>query len=82
MSRLIACFLVTSVTAGCAYLQQLANSSGTCFAESGWLDSSNGCSVRAGYPDCYLVCPKAELRVRVEDAPYVMNSSAQARDLH
>jgi hypothetical protein len=29
-----------------------------CYTESGWLDATNGCSIRAGYPDCYLVCPE------------------------
>ncbi len=69
MSRLMACLLVTGATAGCAHLQHLSNSSDHCFVESGWLDSSNGWSVRDDYPDCYLVCPKAGTRVRVEDAP-------------
>ena len=81
MSRLIACLLTTSAILGCAHLQQLANSSGNCFVESGWLDSSNGCLAEA-YPDCYPVCPKAGLRVRVENVPYVVNSSAPDRDLH
>jgi hypothetical protein len=81
MSRLIASLLIIGATAGCAHLQQLSNSSGNCFVDSGWLDSSNGCLAEA-YPDCYLVCTKAGLRVRVEDVPYVVNSSALDRDLH
>ncbi len=42
-----------------------------CHVESGWLDATNGCSARAGYPDCYRVCPDGS-RVRVQnigDAP-------------
>jgi hypothetical protein len=43
----------------CAHQPTAAATSGAdCYTESGWLDSSNGCSVRAGYPDCYLICPK------------------------
>ena len=81
MSRLNARLLITGATAGCAHFQQPANSSGNCFVESGWLDSSNGCSAKA-YPDCYRGCPKAGLRAQVEDVPYVENSSALDRDLH
>lgn len=42
----------------CVHQPQTAGTLPTdCYTESGWLDSTNGCSVRAGYPDCYLVCP-------------------------
>lgn len=36
-----------------------------CYLESGWLDASNGCSDRAGYPDCFLVCPDQDGRHRL-----------------
>lgn len=39
-----------------------------CYTESGWLDSSNGCSARAGYPDCYVVCPNAGTRTPADEA--------------
>ena len=69
MSRLLAWILVTGIgLAGCAAPRGTA---GGCYVEAGWLDSSNGCSERAGYPDCYRVCPDGS-RVRVQnlgDAP-------------
>ena len=65
--RTFACLLLAGVTAGCAHLQALLHSSNPCYTESGWLDSSNGCSDRDDYPDCYLVCPKTGFRARVED---------------
>jgi hypothetical protein len=68
MVRIIACLLAAGPILGCAHVQQSSDALDHCFVESGWLDSSNGCSIRAGYPDCYLVCPKAGTRVRVEDA--------------
>ncbi len=73
MVRIIALLMAVGGTAGCAYMT--AHSSENCYVESAWLDSSNGCSVRAGYPDCYLVCPHAGSRVRVEDAPYLAQST-------
>jgi hypothetical protein len=52
-----------------ACVQQRATASappaGDCYTESGWLDSTNGCSIRAGYPDCYLVCPRKGTRLRL-----------------
>lgn len=50
---------------GCAHAPSAARAG--CYTESGWLDSSNGCSARAGYPDCYLVCPDGT-RTRVYKA--------------
>jgi hypothetical protein len=41
------------------------------------MDSSAGCSEYENYPDCFVVCPKAGLRVRLEDFPYVANSDVQ-----
>ena len=56
MARSIALLmLMVAGAAGCASADPHAPSK--CFAESGYLDSTNGCSARAGYPDCYLVCP-------------------------
>ena len=66
------CLLVAGTTAGCGHLPPLTNNSGYCFVESGWFDSSNGCSVRDAYPNCYLVCPRAGTRVRVQDVPYAL----------
>lgn len=65
--RPFACLLLAGVTAGCAHLQALLHSPNPCYTESGWLDSSNGCSDRDDYPDCYLVCPETGFRARVED---------------
>ena len=66
--RTFACLLLAGVTAGCAHLQALLHPANPCYTESGWLDSSNGCSAYDAYPDCYLVCPKTGFRARVEDA--------------
>lgn len=53
-------FALLAILAGCAH----SPSNAGCYVESGWLDATNGCSVRAGYPDCYEVCPDGT-RVRV-----------------
>jgi hypothetical protein len=79
MARLIACLLVTRATSGCAHLQQSSYSPRDCFVESGWMDSSAGCSEYENYPDCFLVCPKTGLTTRLEDAPDVVNSAARDR---
>lgn len=65
---LIALFLAGGAIAGCAHSHPSASTTGACYTESGWLDATNGCSIRAGYPDCYLVCPNKGTRVRVEKA--------------
>jgi len=67
MFRLLACVLAVSAAAGCSYLRPSTDPSAPnrCYAESGYLDSSNGCSARAGYPDCYLVCPDKGTRKRL-----------------
>ena len=59
MYRVLVWVVVVCATAGCSYVRPSSDPSAPnrCYVESGWLDSSNGCSVRAGYPDCYLVCP-------------------------
>lgn len=62
MRRPIASFLAAAVLAGCAH--RLPSD---CHIESGWLDATNGCSARAGYPDCYQVCPNG-VRVRVQNS--------------
>lgn len=51
--------LIAILSAGCSELHpaEQASATGHCFVESGYLDSTNGCSIRAGYPDCYLICP-------------------------
>ena len=51
-----------AVLLGCAH----APSPQGCHIESGWLDATNGCAERAGFPDCYRVCPDGT-RVRVQD---------------
>lgn len=57
---------VVAVIAGCAHAGAHP-AKVDCYVESGWLDSTNGCSARAGYPDCYRVCADGS-RVRVQDA--------------
>jgi hypothetical protein len=61
MHRTLTCLLVAGVLVGCAHTPRTAQN---CWVESGWLDSSNGCSARAGYPDCYQVCADGS-RMRV-----------------
>lgn len=60
MTRAGATALLLAMLAACADTPR-----GGCYAESGWLDSSQGCSERAGYPDCYLVCPQDQQRIRL-----------------
>jgi hypothetical protein len=57
--RAVVCFASITAAAGCSTQRPAPDSSATrgCFLESGYLDSSNGCSIQDGYPDCYLVCP-------------------------
>ncbi|HEY4446296.1 MAG TPA: hypothetical protein VGN30_18590 [Steroidobacteraceae bacterium] len=59
MARLLACILALGAMTGCASQRSSADAPAPrqCYVESGYLDSTNGCSIRAGYPDCYLVCP-------------------------
>jgi hypothetical protein len=64
MIRFLTCLLTAGVMAGCAHTPPSAQDN--CQVESGWLDSSNGCSERAGYPDCYRVCADGT-RVRLGD---------------
>jgi len=54
MSRFAGCLLSLGCMLGCAHVPQTAQQD--CHLESGWLDSTNGCSVREGYPSCYRVC--------------------------
>jgi hypothetical protein len=54
MRHALACLLILAIVVGCAHS---APTPPGCHVESGWLDASNGCSARAGYPDCYQVCP-------------------------
>jgi len=67
MRRLLVCVVIAAVVAGCSHLRPSSDASAPnrCYTESGYLDSSNGCSVRAGYPDCYLVCPDQGTRKRL-----------------
>jgi hypothetical protein len=67
MYRVLVWVVVVCATAGCSYVRPSSDPSAPnrCYVESGWLDSSNGCSVRAGYPDCYLVCPDKGTRERL-----------------
>jgi hypothetical protein len=66
MRRLLVCTVVMGAVAGCAHAPspEVTPPKG-CYTESGYLDSTNGCSARAGYPDCYLVCPDAGTRKRL-----------------
>jgi len=66
MRHLVPWLLVALSVTGCADLQRLVGPSHDyCYTESGWLDATNGCSVRDGYPDCYLVCPGHGTRERI-----------------
>jgi hypothetical protein len=53
MTRLITLLLAAGATAGCAHTDDPRQD---CHVEAGYLDSTNGCSEREGYPDCYKVC--------------------------
>ncbi len=57
MRKALAILWAVNVLAGCAGATPASSSQAHCYVESGWLDATNGCSIRAGYPDCYLVCP-------------------------
>jgi hypothetical protein len=59
MFRMLLCLVAIGGIVGCAQLRPSSdpNAANKCYTESGYLDSTNGCSVREGYPDCYLVCP-------------------------
>jgi hypothetical protein len=67
MLRRVTLFIAAYVVVGCTPLRPatVASTSKDCYVESGWVDSSNGCSIRAGYPDCYLVCPDQGTRKRL-----------------
>jgi len=62
MKRLLSCLLAGALMAGCVHAPTTAHED--CHVESGWLDSTNGCSARADYPDCWKVCADGT-RVRV-----------------
>jgi hypothetical protein len=64
MRVILTVLLSTIFAAGCAH-RLTASAPSHCYTEAGWLDSTNGCSVRAGYPDCYLVCPETGERRRL-----------------
>lgn len=66
MTRLVHLLPAIVILSGCAH-QSSNDAKANCHVESGWLDSADGCSARAGYPDCYRVCPDGS-RVRVQDA--------------
>jgi hypothetical protein len=61
--------LITAVfaIAACSSLRPSADTSAPnrCYVEAGYMDSSNGCSIREGYEDCYLVCPAEGTRTRL-----------------
>ena len=65
MARLLTCLLAAAGLAGCATHHPDAAAPAKCYTEPGWLDSSNGCSARAGFPDCYLVCPSENYRKKL-----------------
>lgn len=69
MDRLKVTFRIAMMTlaagclCACAHQPQTATTpEKDCHTESGWLDSSDGCSIRAGYPNCYLVCADGSRR--------------------
>jgi hypothetical protein len=64
MTRLVQLLPAALIVIGCALAPNQAKVD--CYVESGWLDSTNGCSARAGYPDCYRVCADGS-RVRVQN---------------
>jgi hypothetical protein len=63
----LVCMIVAGAAAGCAATRPMSEAAAPkrCYVESGWLDSTNGCSVREGYPDCYLICPEKGTRERL-----------------
>ncbi len=67
MLRPVSLLLLISAAGGCTILEASKDpgAPNRCYAESGYLDSTNGCSARAGYPDCYLVCPDKGTRNRL-----------------
>jgi hypothetical protein len=67
MSKLLVLSFTIALCAGCSFLKpsQDPSAPGQCYVESGWQDASNGCSARAGYPDCYLVCPSKGTRTHL-----------------
>jgi hypothetical protein len=65
MTRLVRLLPAALMVIGCAHVAP-NQAKVDCYVESGWLDSTNGCSARAGYPDCYRVCADGS-RVRVQD---------------
>jgi hypothetical protein len=62
MRGLFSSMTLIAVLCGCVHPGAPAG----CHVESGWLDATNGCSARAGYPDCYRVCPDGS-RVRIDN---------------
>jgi len=62
MARLLSSLLAAGSMIGCTHTPATAHQD--CHVESGWLDSTNGCSDRADYPDCWKVCADGT-RVRV-----------------
>jgi hypothetical protein len=64
MRIVLTIFLSMVFAAGCAH-RLTASEPDHCYTEAGWLDSTSGCSARAGYPDCYLVCPESGVRRRL-----------------
>jgi hypothetical protein len=66
MARVLYLLVGIGAVVGCAHTSAPESSApNQCYVESGWLDATNGCSARAGYPDCYEVCPKAGTRERL-----------------
>jgi hypothetical protein len=62
MTRLLSCLLGAGLMTACVHSPTAAHQE--CHLESGWVDSTNGCSDRADYPDCWKVCADGT-RVRV-----------------
>ncbi len=67
MFRMLVCVVAVGAAMGCSHLRPSADTSAPnrCYVESGYLDSTSGCSIRAGYPDCYLVCPDKGTRTHL-----------------
>jgi hypothetical protein len=73
MTRLLSCILGACVLAGCVDTPRQAHQD--CHLESGWVDSTQGCSERAGYADCWKVCADGT-RTRLGSTPSAAPSAS------
>jgi hypothetical protein len=67
MARVSFVLFTLALVAACAQLKPSKDpdAPNQCYTEPGYLDSTNGCSERAGFPDCYLVCPNKGTRKKL-----------------